>query len=222
MRRPASAHLIALIALVLALGGGAYAAGLGRNSVTSKNIKNGTVASADVKDNSLIGSDIDERTLQIPAGPEGPRGPKGDTGNPGAQGAQGIQGIQGVQGPAGTARAYGYVAANGALSRSRNISAVSTPSAGRYCITLNSSIDRASTVVIAQTDFTADTGGVASAAIGQARWLSTAPDCGGANQVEVVTLLYDGDTTDNDTNANNPTPGDALTFSARPFAFIVP
>src|SRR5947207_13614898 len=58
------ANVISVIALFVALGGGAYAAfHLPRNSVRSRNIVNGQVKSADVKDNSLTGADINESKL---------------------------------------------------------------------------------------------------------------------------------------------------------------
>jgi hypothetical protein len=77
--------LIALLALVVACGGTAVAAGLAKDSVTSKSIKNnavkskdlkdggvtsvdlkdGTVDSADVKDDTLTGADIGEGSLGI-------------------------------------------------------------------------------------------------------------------------------------------------------------
>lgn len=95
------ANVMASVAVFIALSGGAYALSLGKNSVRSKQIKDGQVTSADVKDNGLIGTDIDEDTLQIPAGKEGPRGPKGDSGNPGVQGPVGPQGLQGAQGSPG-------------------------------------------------------------------------------------------------------------------------
>ena len=67
--------LIALLALVVACGGTAVAAGLAKDSVTSKSIKNNavkskdikneTVQSADVKDGTLTGADIAEGTLGV-------------------------------------------------------------------------------------------------------------------------------------------------------------
>lgn len=64
-RRPSAALVISIVALFVALGGGAYAAGkLKPNSVKGKN----------VKDNSLKGADIDEVTLNgalIPGIPSG-------------------------------------------------------------------------------------------------------------------------------------------------------
>jgi hypothetical protein len=92
------ANVMASIAVFIALGGGAYALSLGKGSVRSKHIKAGAVTSAKVADDSLIGSDIDEDTLQVPRGEAGPRGPKGDAGNPGVQGPAGPQGPPGLSG----------------------------------------------------------------------------------------------------------------------------
>src|SRR5438270_7306696 len=76
--RITSAHVIALIALFVALGGGAYAVTTAPNnsvnsasvkdeSLLGKDIKNGSLTGLDVKDNSLTGADIKELTLgQVP------------------------------------------------------------------------------------------------------------------------------------------------------------
>jgi len=79
----------------LALTGTTYAATAAKNSVTSKAIKNGQIKSADVKDDALTGTDVDESTLE---GIEGPRGPEGAQG---AQGQRGVQGPRGERGPEG-------------------------------------------------------------------------------------------------------------------------
>jgi hypothetical protein len=67
------ANIAATLALVLALGGTAYAAGLPKNSVGSKQVKNnslstkdlknGSATGADVKGDSLTGAQVDESTL---------------------------------------------------------------------------------------------------------------------------------------------------------------
>jgi hypothetical protein len=88
-------NLLGLLALFVALSAGAYAAGLPKNSVKSKQIKAGAVKESElaadsvtgekVVDNSLTGADVDEGSLQLPAvqgpaGPEGPTGPQGPVG----------------------------------------------------------------------------------------------------------------------------------------------
>ena len=69
-RRVSYANLTATLALLVALGGGgAYAASAARNSVGSSQIKNGSVKTVDVRNDSLTGADIDESTLRLPPPP---------------------------------------------------------------------------------------------------------------------------------------------------------
>jgi hypothetical protein len=74
------ANAMATLAVFIALGGGAYAVTAGKNTVTSKSIRNGAVKSEDVQDNGLTGIDINESTLQ---GIQGPPGAPGAPGPPG-------------------------------------------------------------------------------------------------------------------------------------------
>ena len=100
-RRPSPAMIVSLVALFVALGGTSFAAvTLSKNSVRSKQIKNGQVKRADlarnavtsrkVKNGSLLGRDF--KAGQLPQGPKGdtgPQGPKGDKGDKGDTGAPG-------------------------------------------------------------------------------------------------------------------------------------
>jgi hypothetical protein len=115
-RRPSPAMVVALIALFVALGGGAYAATrlpngsvgtpqLKNGAVTGAKLHRGAVTSVQVGDHSLLARDF--KPGQLPAGPPGLQGPKGDTGPQGAQGAQGLQGTQGTQGAQGPQGASG-------------------------------------------------------------------------------------------------------------------
>ena len=62
--RPSYANVTATLALVVALGsGGAYAAGLAKNSVGSPQIKNGAVKAQDVKKESLTGGQVANESL---------------------------------------------------------------------------------------------------------------------------------------------------------------
>src|SRR4051812_49691066 len=91
-----SAHVIAMLALFVAMGGTGYAAlKLPKNSVGSKQIKKNAISSSKVKDGSLKNGDF--ATGQLPAGAAG--GP-GAPGPPGAQGGKGGEGDTG--GPGGT------------------------------------------------------------------------------------------------------------------------
>jgi hypothetical protein len=68
VRRLSSAHAIALLALFVALGSGAYAASkAAKNSVTSTSVRNGSLTGNDVKNDSLTGKDVKESSLgQVP------------------------------------------------------------------------------------------------------------------------------------------------------------
>jgi hypothetical protein len=91
MKLPSPAMVVALIALLLAVGGTAYAgAKLGKNSVGSKQLKKDAVTSPKVKDGSLTAGDFDPGSL-----PEGPRGARGERGLPGPEGPQGDAGPAG-------------------------------------------------------------------------------------------------------------------------------
>jgi hypothetical protein len=87
LRRPSPSLLIALAAVVLASAGSATAARL----ITGKQIKNGSIASADVRDGSLVRGDF--KAGQVPAGPRGAQGPQGPRGATGARGANGTNGF---------------------------------------------------------------------------------------------------------------------------------
>jgi hypothetical protein len=80
--RPRPAFVIAVGALFVALGGGAYAAtALPANSVGTQQLKDNAVTSAKVRDHSLLKKDF--KPGQLPAGP---RGRRGLTGAPGPTG----------------------------------------------------------------------------------------------------------------------------------------
>jgi hypothetical protein len=69
------ANVVATLALVLALCGGAYAVGtVKKNTVTSKSIRDGAIQSADVMNDALNGDDINESSLQISHAPAGSAG----------------------------------------------------------------------------------------------------------------------------------------------------
>jgi hypothetical protein len=111
---PSPAMIVACVALVIALGGASYAAGvlpnnsvgaaqLQKNAVTTTRLRNNAVTttklgkdavtSAKVKDGSLLAADF--KAGQLPAGPQGPKG------DPGAQGLQGPKGDPGSPGQPG-------------------------------------------------------------------------------------------------------------------------
>jgi hypothetical protein len=84
------ANVVSLMALFIALSGGAYALTIPRasvgakqlkkNAVTRSKIKNGAVTSSKVKDQSLVAKDF--KAAQLPAGPQGPKGDTGPSSGP--------------------------------------------------------------------------------------------------------------------------------------------
>ena len=92
-RRLSYANVVASLALFAALGGTSYAA----LTITSKNVKNGTLKSVDIKNNSIKSVDVRNRSLlrkdfkpgQLPSGAQGPSGAPGATGAKGDTGAPG-------------------------------------------------------------------------------------------------------------------------------------
>jgi hypothetical protein len=94
------ANVISTLCLFLLLAGGsAFAAAemLPKESVGTKQLKNGAVTGKKVKKGSLTATDFAPGQL-----PAGPRGPQGATGVKGATGAAGTAGAQGPPGTPGT------------------------------------------------------------------------------------------------------------------------
>lgn len=114
-RRPSPALVIAMIALFVALGSGAYAAiSLPRNSVGSAQIRRhavtavklakNAVTSATIRDHTLLVKDFKAGQLAVQQGTPGPagrEGPEGPSGPEGPVGATGPRGATGATGPAG-------------------------------------------------------------------------------------------------------------------------
>jgi hypothetical protein len=86
--RQSPAMVVATLALFVALGGTAVAAG---TLITGKQIKNSSITGADVKNKSLTQRDF-RGSVRGPRGPTGPAGPQGPQGSLGPQGPQGLPG----------------------------------------------------------------------------------------------------------------------------------
>ncbi len=103
IRRPSAAMVVAGLALLLALGGTGYAAGIvGIGSVGTPQLKVDAVISSKVKDGSLLARDF--KAGQLPRGAQGapgPAGAQGSQGPPGPKGDTGVQGSVGATGPPG-------------------------------------------------------------------------------------------------------------------------
>ena len=81
-RRLTYANIVSSLALLVALCGGgvALASTLPKNSVTSKQIKNGAIKSKDVADNGLTGTDVNESTLgTVPSAARASRADRADS-----------------------------------------------------------------------------------------------------------------------------------------------
>lgn len=104
-------NVVASIALVFAMTGGAYAAGLvPKNSVNSGSVRNNTLTTSDVKDRSLKSRDF--ANGQLPAG------------------------ATGAQGAPGSAKAFGFVKSDGSVDTARSSANFSARllSTGFYCL----------------------------------------------------------------------------------------
>jgi hypothetical protein len=136
-----SAHLIALMALFIALSGTSYAASRiipSRNTVGSTQIKKNAITSSKVKDGSL--KKVDFKAGELPKGDTGATGGQGPKGDKGDTGATGATGATGVTGAPGTAAAYARFTATGAIldtSAGKVITAANLqtplPATGVYC-----------------------------------------------------------------------------------------
>jgi Collagen triple helix repeat (20 copies) len=94
-RRLTYANVVATLALFVALGGGAVAATkLGKNSVGTRQLKNGAVTEAKLAATA-------QAALRGAQGARGEAGPKGEAGAAGTAGAPGERGAPGVEGPPG-------------------------------------------------------------------------------------------------------------------------
>jgi hypothetical protein len=173
-RRPRVSTVIAVIALVFAMTGGAVASTVGPTAAASKAAGNAPKNEGKQDLAQIKGFFNSHRAgLRGPAGPTGatgpqgstgntgatgPQGPKGDTGAAGPQGAQGPQGPQGAtgpQGPAGAARDVGSVypgdASTPASFRPEGLKgwvSVTRVGTGSYCLRPDASITLGNAVVL--------------------------------------------------------------------------
>ncbi len=102
-------NILGLIAIFIALGAGAYAAGLPKNSVGSKQIRAAAVTTSDLADNAVSSPKIADGSLsrrdfavgELPGqstAPQGSTGPEGPAGAPGPAGPEGPAGAPGTSG----------------------------------------------------------------------------------------------------------------------------
>jgi hypothetical protein len=132
------ANVISVLALVFAMGGGAYAitsisGGGGRiHGCYQKN--NGNLRVVGARKKCLKG---EKPIVWNQTGRQGQPGAPGAAGAAGANGTNGANGANGVTGPAGSAAAYADIASDGTVNapNSKNVTAVTNPGgAGIYCL----------------------------------------------------------------------------------------
>jgi hypothetical protein len=142
-------HLVAYVALFVALSGSGYAA-------STKLLPKNSVGTKQVIDHSLLRQDFKSGTLL--RGPAGPKGAAGATGPAGPAGSAGTAGAQGPPGPVNLTFAESDVTALPAMSR---VTQVAVCPAGMV-ITGGGSLTASSdtTVNVANSDWDASTGDV--------------------------------------------------------------
>jgi hypothetical protein len=129
--RPSPAMVIACIALVFAMTGAGYAAGmLGPNTVGTKQLKKNAVISSKVKNGSLLRADF--KAGQVPAGPQGP---------------QGLPGAQGPPGPQGPGARWAAVNPDGSIALQSGGITVSHTTTGVYIVNFGENVSRRMVVV---------------------------------------------------------------------------
>jgi hypothetical protein len=124
------ANVTATLALVVALGGSAYAA----NTVRSSDIKNGQVKRVDLANNAVTSGKVKNGTL---LGKDFKRGaiPAGPKGAPGAPGTPGPKGDKGDAGPSDVFQAFRNTISPPPLPDNATTTLVTLPlAAGRYVI----------------------------------------------------------------------------------------
>lgn len=185
-------NVIAMLALFIALTGTTYAAStalIGKNTVASPQVVNGSLQTVD----------LSKKARTALKGNRGLRGPQGPAGAAGAAGAKGATGPQGVP---GTARAYAEVDTTAAFvaARTKGFTAVTRPSTGTYCLTLDPAlgIDARSVATTASADY-----GASGNIFALAEVRGSGLGCP-AGSIEVETLVFD--------NATNPALANTVTF----------
>lgn len=91
LARVGYSEVMASVAVFLAMGGGAYALSIPRNSVGAQQIKKNAVGASEITKSAVRSSEVRDRSLlardfrpgQLPSGPQGPQGIQGPPGKPG-------------------------------------------------------------------------------------------------------------------------------------------
>jgi len=159
-QRISFANVMSVMAVFIALGGSAYAIGLKKNSVRSKQIKAGAVRTADLGNDAVTSEKVDDGSLlgddfaagQLPQGPQGPQGERGLAGSPDTP-QQVLDKLKSVDG-SGSGLVADSVAGVGAsdlgtLGRSaEDQNCLDDDENGENCATVNMTLPRAGRVLL--------------------------------------------------------------------------
>lgn len=133
MKRPRLATILAALALMIALGGTATAAGL----INGGKLKNNTVAGKKLKNKTITKNKLAPKTIKALKGKQGPQGPQGPKGDKGAAGENGVV--------APTYDEYSNV--NMPPNTEMAIGSTNVP-AGKYMITANAKVFSIGTAIV--------------------------------------------------------------------------
>jgi hypothetical protein len=223
-RRPSHATVVAYIALFVALGGTALATHPGgQNTISTGDIQNGQVKTDDIGNGEVKVADIgqgavgaDELVANSVGASEIAAGAvRTDELQNGQVQAEDL--APGVAPGASGARAWGLVASGGALVRSKNVTGVTHPDEGIYCIDPGSGIDPTTAVMMVGEDFGLFNG-TEGDNVSHVEWDSTPSDCP-AGTMQVLTLVGDGS---QGSGGEIDLGGFDLVQLNQPFTFVIP
>jgi len=228
------ANVVSLMALFVALSGGAYALTIPNNSIGAKQLKKnavtgskimrGAVTSSKVKDRSLLAQDF--RAGQLPQGAKGDTGPQGLSGPQGAQGPKGDTGDPGQAGAPGTARAYAVVDGVNCpampfptceIERSKGVAYAIRVGTGVYCVGVTG-INNAASGSVA---IVSPAGGASRSVLESVRWRRNNSACV-ASEFEVQTQLMGITIAGNATNDGSVQVADPPALQNAAFSIAIP
>jgi len=200
MQRPRLATILAALALFIALGGTAAAAG---GLINGKKIKKGTVTAKQIKNKTITKGKLAPATIKSLKGAKGATGPKGATG------AQGVQGVPGQDGVISADSETEIGPENVAVSVDKTLASMNVPS-GKYVVNADFNYSSASTdpvncvikngnSIVALTSFNGTTGknsvalnGVTDSSVTNVALVCNSTAAGVANNIHIVTLPVAG------------------------------
>ena len=200
MKHPRLATILAGLALFIALGGTAAAAG---GLINGKNIKKGTVTAKQIKNRTITKGKLSPKTVKSL------KGAKGATGEKGATGAQGVQGVPGQDGVISADSETEIGPENVAVSVDKTLASINVPS-GKYVVNADFNYSSASSdpvncviksgaSIFALTSFAGSTGkssvalnAITGSSVTTVSLVCNSTAAGVANNIHLVTLPVAG------------------------------